>query len=83
MISEKSKAVAEEARRIYESQLREELEREHPGDYACIEPISGRYFLGNTFDQAVNRAIDAFPDRLTHTLRIGHPAALHLGALVR
>ena len=82
MISEESKAVAASARRIYESHFREELERKHSGRYACIEPVSGRYFLGDTFDQAVNAAIDVFPKRLTHTLRIGHPAALHLGVLI-
>lgn len=81
MISEESKAVAADARRIYESQLREELEQKHSGRYACIEPVSGRYFLGDTFDQAVNAAIDVFPERLTYTLRIGDPAALHLGGL--
>jgi hypothetical protein len=82
VISEESKTVAASARRIYESQLREELERKHLGEYACIEPVSGRFFLGNTFDQAVSAALDEFPTRLTHTLRIGHPAALHLGVLV-
>ena len=82
MISEESKAVAASERRIYESQLREELEQKHSGRYVCIEPLSGRYFLGDTFDEAVNAAIDVFPKRLTHTLRIGHPAALHLGVLV-
>jgi hypothetical protein len=82
MISEESKAVADEARRIYESELRDELERKHSGKYACIEPVSGRCFLGETFDQAVNAALDAFPERLTHTLRVGHAAALHLGVLV-
>jgi len=82
VISEKSKAVAANARRIYESQLRAELEQEHSGKYACIEPVSGSYFLGDTFDQAVNAAIDVFPKRLTHTLRIGHPAALPLGVLI-
>jgi hypothetical protein len=83
MISEKSKAVAENARRIYDSQLRDELEQKHSGEYACIEPESGRYFLGDTFDQAVIAAVETFPDRLTHTVRIGHPAALHLGVLVQ
>jgi hypothetical protein len=82
VISKESKAVAVNARRIYESQLREELEQKHPARYACIEPVSGSYFLGDTFDQAVNAAIDAFPKQLTHTLRIGHRAALHLGVLV-
>ncbi|MBU4273470.1 MAG: hypothetical protein KKE86_08320 [Planctomycetes bacterium] len=82
MISAESRAVVERARSVYDSQLRAELERKYPGRYACIEPVSGSYFLGDTFDQAVNAAIDAFPDRLTHTLRIGRPAALHLGALL-
>jgi len=81
VISEESKAVAASARRIYETQLRGELEQKHSGRYVCIEPVSGSYFLGDTFDQAVNAALDAFPTRLTHTLRIGHPAALHLGVL--
>jgi hypothetical protein len=45
--------------------------------------MSGNFFVGVTFDEAVNAAIDAFPDRLTHTLRIGHAAALHLGVLAQ
>ncbi len=83
MISDASKAVAEAARRVYDSRYREEMEHKHEGRYLCIEPASGRYFLGDTFDQAVNAAADAFPDRLTHTLRIGHFAALHLGVLIQ
>jgi hypothetical protein len=82
MISDESKAVAEKARQIYETQYRDELEQEHDGKYLCIEPTSGQYFLGETLDQAVNAAIDAFPDRLTYTIRIGHPAALHLGTVM-
>jgi hypothetical protein len=58
VISRESRAVAENARRLYESRLRGELEQKHPGRYACIEPVSGRYFLRDTFDQAVNAAID-------------------------
>jgi hypothetical protein len=82
MLSEASRAVADRAGTLYESRLREELERHYSGKYVSIEPVSGTYFLGETFDEAVNAAIDAFPDRLTYTLRIGHSAALHLGALV-
>ncbi len=83
MISAESKAAAQTARRIYESRLRQQLERDYPDRYVCIEPLSGSHFIGETFDDAVNSAIDAFPDRLTHTLRIGHSAALHLGVLVQ
>ncbi len=83
MLSEESALVARKAVKIYESRLREEVEQKYHGQYLCIEPESGDYFLGDTFDRAVNRAIDAHPDRLTHTLRIGHPAVLHLGGPVR
>jgi hypothetical protein len=43
MISEASKAVVENARRIYESQLLTELEEKHFGEYVCIEPVSANY----------------------------------------
>jgi hypothetical protein len=82
MTSEASQQAAQLARQIYAGQ-REQLEREHLGKYVSIEPISGNFYLGETFDDAVNAALDAFPDRLTHTLRIGHAAALHLGVLTR
>ena len=82
MISRESQTVAEQARTIYESRFRAKLEQEHFGKYVCVEPLSESYFIGDTFDQAVNAAIDAFPGRLTHTLRIGHRAAFHLGAAV-
>ena len=83
MVSEESKIAAQAARKIYESRLRQQLERDYFDRYVCIEPSSGNYFIGETFDDAVNAALDAFPDQLTHTLRIGHSAALHLGVLVQ
>ena len=80
MLSDEARKVATKARDLYDVKLRESLEREHHGEFICIEPESGDYFLGATFDDAVNLAIDAYPERLTHTLRIGFSAALHLGA---
>jgi hypothetical protein len=81
MLSDASKAVAAQAKKFYAGELRESLERDHWGKYVCIEPESGDYFLGATFDDAVNQAIDVHPNRLTHTLRVGHAAALHLGVM--
>jgi hypothetical protein len=83
MASEQMQSVAERSKDIYENKLRLELEKEHRSKYVAIEPESGDYFLGETFDEAVNAAIDAHPNRLTHTIRVGHVAALHLGVLVR
>jgi hypothetical protein len=62
---------------------RKQLEQTHPEKYVCIEPSPETYFLGDTFDEAVNAALDACPGRLTHTLRVGHAAAVHLGAWTR
>jgi hypothetical protein len=83
MLSDESKRVAAKAKRLFEEKYREKLERSNRGDFVCIEPESGDYFLGQTFDDAVNKAIDAYPDRLTHTLRVGHDAALHLGVMMQ
>lgn len=60
MILEESKAAAQQARKNYESRLRHQLEREYPNRYVCIEPSSGNHFIGETFDEAVNPALDAF-----------------------
>jgi len=83
MLSEESKHVAAEAKRLFQEKYRVELEKSHHGDFVCIEPQSGDYFIGHTLDEAVNQALDAYPDRLTHTLRVGHDAALHLGVVVQ
>ena len=81
MLSDESKSVASRARLLYEQKYRAALEKNNKGVFVCIEPESGDYFLGATFDDAVNKAIDSYPDRLTHTLRVGHVAAFHLGVM--
>ncbi len=69
MISSETKVVAAKAKQHYEASLREELEQTAFGQYVAIEPDSGDYFLGESFDDAVNAAITKYPDRLTQTTR--------------
>jgi hypothetical protein len=83
MLSDQSKQIARESQKLYDERLRAELESIAHGKFVCIEPKSGDYFVGDTFDDAVNQAIDVHPDKRTHTLRVGHSAALHLGVLIR
>lgn len=78
MISEETKSVIDRAKRRYE-QIREELESEHRNRFVAIEPESGDYFLGDSFDGAVKAARIEHPTRLSHTIRIGHQAAFHIG----
>lgn len=81
MVSDQTQSVAERAKRIYDERLRAALEAEHPGRFLAIEPDSGEYFLADTLDAAVRAARARHPDRLSHVVRVGHPAALHLGGV--
>jgi hypothetical protein len=79
MISANTKSVMDRAKRIYAERLQNSLEAEHRNRFVAIEPESGEYFLADTLDAAVRDARTKHPDRISHVLRIGHPAALHIG----
>jgi hypothetical protein len=71
------------AEQLYDDKLRIQLEGTHRDEFVAIEPISGDFFLGRTLSQAMGAARDAYPDRLSHAMRVGHKAALHFGANYR
>lgn len=82
MISDETRSVIEQSKQIYE-QHKERLEAEHRDRYVAIEPESGDCFLADTFDNAVQAARAKYPSRLSHTIRIGHEAAFHIGLMER
>ena len=71
------------AEAIYATKLRSVLEPEHVDQFVAIEPQSGDYFLGGTINEATRAARSAYPNRLTHAMRVGHKAALHFGMNLR
>ena len=81
MLSADTISVIERAKRIYAEQLQAVLEPQHLHRFVAIEPESGEYFLADTFDEAVKAARTKHPSRLTHTIRIGHRAAFHMGGM--
>jgi hypothetical protein len=81
MVSAETKSVINRAKQIYANQLQSDLESQHMDRFVAIEPESGEYFLGDTFDEAVKLARTKYPNRLSHTIRIGHRAAFHMGVL--
>jgi hypothetical protein len=83
MVSDETKLVIDRAKRLYAEQLQVVLESRHTGRFVSIEPESGEYFLGDTFDEAVKSARTKYPSRLPHTIRIGQRAAFHMGELHR
>jgi len=80
MVPAETKSVIDRAKRVYADQLQASLESEHMDRFVAIEPESGEYFLGDTFDEAVKAATTKYPSRLSHTIRVGHRAAFHIGA---
>ena len=83
MVSAETKSVIDRAKQIYATQLQIDLESQHMDRFVAIEPDSGDYFLGDTFDDAVKLARSKYPNRLSHTIRIGHRAAFHIGVMER
>ncbi len=74
----KQQSVSAAARPIFES-LKSRLEAEHLNRFVAIEPISGEYFVADTMSEAISHSRAKYPDRLVHTFRIGHAAAVHFG----
>lgn len=73
-------SISEQAKQVYESELKVHLEAGHRDQFVAIEPTSKAYFLGDTFIAAALAAKQAFPERSSFVLRIGHDAAFHIGA---
>ena len=81
MVSAQTLSVAERAKRIYDERLRAALEADEFGRFVAIEPDSGDHFLADTLDEAVQAARIRHPARPSHVVRVGHPAALHMGGV--
>jgi hypothetical protein len=83
MIATDPQAQARQAQAFYEESLRARLEAKHRDEFIAVEPQSGDYFLGKTSLEANLAATKAYPRRFCLVMRIGHPAAHHLGSGAR
>jgi hypothetical protein len=79
MVSAETRSVIERAKRIYDERLRATLEATHRDRFVAIEPESGDHFVADTLDAAAQAARAEHPDRMSHIIRVGHPAALVMG----
>jgi len=82
MLVSERRSLVSKAKVLYES-MRLRLEREFGGQFVAIEPESQEFFIGQSFDSAVTAARQAHPNRVSHTIRIGHQAAFHIGLMER
>lgn len=81
MISADNLALVEKAKEIYTTRLRSRLEATQMNKYVAIEPESGEHFVACSISEAVAEARRAYPDRLSFVVRVGHPAAIHIGGV--
>jgi len=82
MATQDLKQLVRDAKHLYEEKLRSLLEQSHRDEFVAIEPQSSEYFLGRTLSEAIGAARKAYPDRLSHAMRVGHEAGIHFGVNV-
>jgi hypothetical protein len=70
----------DDAKLIYNSELKESLEREFYGQYVAIVGATRRHYIRQTFVAAALAAREAEPDHIPFVIRIGHEAAFHIGS---
>ena len=66
----KPATLARDGEALYNTQLRAALEPERSGEFVAIEPLSGRYFLGQTASAALVTARNAMPESQFFLTRI-------------
>lgn len=69
------------ANQIYETQLREKLEKDYKGEIVAIEIESGDFFLGKNEIKAYEKAVNEYPDKTFVYKRIGYKATHFVGSL--
>ena len=80
MVSMETQELALRAEQLYSDRLKATLEAIDMHQFVAVEPDSGDYFLGATLSEAAARARTAYPDRRSYIMRVGHRAAVHIGA---
>ncbi|MDA2919697.1 hypothetical protein MYX76_09445 [Desulfobacterota bacterium AH_259_B03_O07] len=72
--SKRIKVLAQEGETIYQSRLKKKLEVKHRGEIIAIDVDSGKYFMGKTVLEAVEKGRQKYPNKLFHVIRVGYPA---------
>ncbi len=61
---------------IYERKLKTKLEPKYKGKFLVIEVESGKYFVGNTFGDAMDEAEAKLPGKVFYIKRIGYKTVM-------
>ncbi len=67
--------IAHKGEEVYRK-ISEQIEKDHSGDFVAIEVESGKYFLGPTQVEAIEKAKKLFPAKIFYLMKIGFPAVV-------
>jgi hypothetical protein len=67
--------IAHKGEEIYQK-IGKHIEKKHSGDFVAIEVESGKYFLGQTQMEAIEKAKKRFPTKVFYLMKIGFPAVV-------
>ena len=60
-----------------------QLEKKNLGSFIAIEVESGKYFLGQTQVEALEKAKKRFPNKIFYLIKVGFPAAMNFSGYQR
>lgn len=63
--------VEKKGQEIYEQKLKGKLENESFGKYVAIDVETEGYFLGESLEDALNKAREKYPNKIFHSIKIG------------
>ncbi len=78
-----SQAISDQAERIYEEKIRLYVETEHRGEFLVLDVESQEYEIDADRHRALERAENLHKGGKFYILRIGFPAAVHLGGRLK
>lgn len=67
--------IAHKGEVIYQK-ISKQIEKKHVGDFVAIEVESGKYFLGETQIEAIEKAKKHFPAKIFYLMKVGFPAVV-------
>lgn len=67
--------IAQKGMEIYQ-RISKRIEKNHTGSFVAIEIESGKYFLGQTQVEAIEKAKKHFPTKIFYLMKVGFPAVL-------
>lgn len=73
----------QKGQKYYEEKLKNKLEKNYFGKLIAIEVDSGKYFIGDTLEEALRKAKKKFPDKIFHSIKIGSPGIFTSSSIYR